>query len=40
MSASTMSDRDPPFGLTGAGDGSGIYSNPGRFFYAGAIAKF
>jgi outer membrane receptor protein involved in Fe transport len=33
-------DRDPPFGLTGAGAGSGIYSNRGRFFYAGAVAKF
>jgi outer membrane receptor protein involved in Fe transport len=26
----------PPLGLTGAGAGSGIYSNLGRFFYAGA----
>jgi outer membrane receptor protein involved in Fe transport len=33
-------DRDPPLGLTGIGDGSGIYSNRGRFFYAGAVAKF
>lgn len=32
-------DRDPPFGLTGAGGGSGIYSNRGRFFYAGFTAK-
>ena len=33
-------DRDPPRGLSGIGDGSGIYSNRGRFFYAGAVAKF
>ncbi|MEA3064612.1 MAG: hypothetical protein QOJ27_1058 [Sphingomonadales bacterium] len=33
-------DRDPPLGLTGIGAGSGIYSNRGRFFYAGATAKF
>ena len=33
-------DRDPPLGLTGIGGGSGIYSNRGRFFYAGAVAKF
>ncbi|HYI41387.1 MAG TPA: TonB-dependent receptor [Allosphingosinicella sp.] len=33
-------NRDPPFGLTGIGAGSGIYSNRGRFFYAGAVAKF
>jgi outer membrane receptor protein involved in Fe transport len=26
----------PPLGLSGAGAGSGIYSNLGRFFYAGA----
>jgi outer membrane receptor protein involved in Fe transport len=30
----------PPFGLTGAGGGSGIYDNKGRFFYVGAKAKF
>lgn len=28
-------NRLPPFGLTGVGDGSGIYNNTGRFFYAG-----
>jgi outer membrane receptor protein involved in Fe transport len=33
-------DRDPPLGLSGIGAGSGIYSNRGRFFYAGAVAKF
>jgi outer membrane receptor protein involved in Fe transport len=30
-------NRLPPLGLTGAGAGSGIYNNYGRFFYAGAI---
>jgi outer membrane receptor protein involved in Fe transport len=30
----------PPYGLTGAGEGSGIYNNIGRFFYFGATAKF
>lgn len=33
-------DQLPPFGLTGAGGGSGIYDNVGRFFYAGVQAKF
>ena len=27
-------------GLTGIGGGSGIYDVRGRFFYAGAVAKF
>jgi outer membrane receptor protein involved in Fe transport len=30
----------PPYGLTGVGGGSAIYNNTGRFFYAGAVAKF
>ena len=30
----------PPLGLTGLGGGSGIYDVRGRFFYAGAVAKF
>ncbi|NYT39590.1 TonB-dependent receptor [Sphingomonas sp. R-74633] len=30
----------PPYYLTGAGAGSGIYNNLGRFFYAGFKAKF
>lgn len=30
----------PPFGLSGAGAGSGIYDNRGRYFYAGFKAKF
>lgn len=35
-----IANRKPPLGLTGVGAGSGIYSNIGRFFYAGATAKF
>ncbi len=33
-------DQLPPYGLTGAGDGSGIYDNVGRFLYIGVTAKF
>jgi len=35
-----VTNKHPPFGLSGAGAGSGIYRNIGRFFYAGAVAKF
>ena len=35
-----VSNRLPPLGLTGVGGGSGIYDIKGRFFYAGAVAKF
>jgi outer membrane receptor protein involved in Fe transport len=33
-------NTNPPLGLSGIGDGSGIYSNRGRFFYSGFVAKF
>jgi outer membrane receptor protein involved in Fe transport len=33
-------DRMPPFNSTAIGDGSAIWSNLGRYFYAGAVAKF
>ncbi|MGH6652807.1 MAG: TonB-dependent receptor domain-containing protein [Sphingopyxis sp.] len=33
-------NTNPPFGLSGAGGGSGIYTNRGRFFYAGFVAKY
>jgi outer membrane receptor protein involved in Fe transport len=33
-------NTNPPLGLSGIGDGSGIYTNRGRFMYAGAVAKF
>ena len=34
-----VGNRVPPFGLTGATEGSGIYEAKGRFFYAGFKAK-
>jgi outer membrane receptor protein involved in Fe transport len=40
MGVDNILNRVPPLGLTGVGGGSGIYSNRGRFFYAGATAKF
>jgi len=33
-------NRQPPLGASGVGAGSGIYDPRGRFFYAGAVAKF
>jgi hypothetical protein len=33
-------NRLPPLGFTGAGAGSGIYNDIGRFFYAGAVLTF
>jgi outer membrane receptor protein involved in Fe transport len=35
-----IGNKNPPYGLTGVGAGSGIYDNRGRFFYVGATAKF
>ena len=35
-----LTNRYPPYGLTGVGGGSGIYDNRGRYFYAGFIGKF
>ncbi len=35
-----LGDKKPPFGTTGVGDGSAIYDNRGRFFYAGFRANF
>ena len=35
-----ITDQEPPFGLTGAGGGSGIFSNRGRTFFAGFTANF
>ena len=37
LGVDNLFDRMPPLRLTGAGAGSGIYSNIGRFFYAGVI---
>jgi outer membrane receptor protein involved in Fe transport len=35
-----LTNRLPPFGLTGVTDGGGIYDARGRFMYTGVIAKF
>lgn len=40
MGVDNATNRKPPLGLTGIGAGSGIYDSRGRFFYAGAVAKF
>ncbi len=40
MGIDNLTNKAPPLGLTGIGGGSAIYSNRGRFFYAGAVAKF
>lgn len=35
-----ITDKAPPFGLTGVGGQSAIYDNRGRFMYLGVTAKF
>jgi hypothetical protein len=35
-----VTDKLPPFDLTGAGAGSGIFDNTGRYFYTGFKANF
>jgi outer membrane receptor protein involved in Fe transport len=35
-----IANKVPPLGLTGVGAGSAVYSNVGRFFYAGVRANF
>ncbi|MBA3666201.1 MAG: TonB-dependent receptor [Sphingomonas sp.] len=40
LGVDNVTNRHPPLGLTGIGGGSSIYDNRGRFFYAGAVAKF
>lgn len=35
-----FTDRQPPYGLTGVGGGSGIYDVRGRYGYVGFVAKF
>lgn len=34
-----LTDKKPPYGLLGNGDGDGIYDNIGRFMYVGASVK-
>ena len=40
LGVDNFTDRQPPYGLTGIGAGSGIYDNRGRYFYTGITAKF
>lgn len=40
LGVDNLFDRLAPLGATTTGEGSGIYSNRGRFFYVGATAKF
>ena len=40
LGVDNLTNKEPPLGLTGIGAGSAIYDARGRFFYAGAIAKF
>lgn len=40
VGAANLTDRMPPYGLSGTGGGSGLYDVRGRFFYAGAKARF
>jgi outer membrane receptor protein involved in Fe transport len=40
MGVDNFTDTQPPLGTTGIGGNSGIYDTRGRYFYAGAVAKF
>jgi len=40
LGADNLTNKKPPLGLQGVGGGSSIYDNRGRFYYAGASAKF
>jgi len=40
MGIDNLTNKEPPLGATGIGGFSSVYDNRGRFFYAGAIAKF
>jgi outer membrane receptor protein involved in Fe transport len=40
LGVDNLLNRNPPLGLSGIGDGSGIYTNRGRFFYSGVVAEF
>ena len=40
LGVDNLTNKKPPLGLTGIGGGSSIYDARGRFFYAGAVAKF
>lgn len=40
LGVDNATDRDPPLGLTGAGEGSGIFESRGRFWYLGGKYNF
>ncbi len=40
LGADNITNRLPPFGLSGVNDGGGVYDNRGRFLYTGVVAKF
>jgi len=40
LGADNITNRLPPYGLSGVNDGGGIYDNRGRFLYTGVVAKF
>jgi outer membrane receptor protein involved in Fe transport len=40
MGIDNLTDKQPPYGLSGIGGGSAIYDAIGRFYYAGVVAKF
>jgi outer membrane receptor protein involved in Fe transport len=40
LGVDNLTNKAPPLGLTGIGAGSGIYTNRGRSYYAGVVAKF
>ena len=40
LGVDNLFNKNPPLGLSGIGDGSGIYTNRGRYMYAGVVAKF
>ncbi len=40
LGVDNLTNRIAPFGLTGTGEGSGIYESKGRFAYAGVKVNF
>ena len=40
MGIDNITNKHPPLDVKGTGGGSGIYDTHGRFYYAGAVAKF
>jgi outer membrane receptor protein involved in Fe transport len=40
LGCDNITDEIPPLGLTGTGEGSGIYDVRARYFYAGVKVQF